>query len=285
MPEVAFRKYEGLGNDFVLIDDFNEKLKLDKDSIARLLDRHFGIGGDGLILVLPSASADARMVFYNPDGSEAEMCGNGIRAFAKYLYESGRVPKTSLAIETGAGIKGVELEVDRDSVVAAKVDVGKPTFASKLIPVDVPLPEVVEMPLQVGHEHVNITCISMGNPHCVTFWDDLSVAPVERLGPLMERLAVFPERTNVEFAEVVDDEIIELRVWERGAGETLACGTGASAAAVAAARTGRTSRRVTVSLPGGKLLIEWSEKGNVFMTGPANEVFRGTASLDFAVTT
>jgi len=278
---IDFFKYEGLGNDFVLIDGRRGPVPLIPGAVARILDRHFGIGGDGLMLVRDSESADAAMLFYNPDGSEAEMCGNGIRAFAKYLYEAGGVAKQSLRVETGAGIKTLRLSTQDKAVATVTVGMGAPSFASADIPVNTDVQEVVDMPVTFDGEELRLTCVSMGNPHCVIFWDgDLASAPVEELGGLIERHDLFPRRTNVEFAQVLDSTRVMLRVWERGAGETLACGTGACATAVAAARTGRTSRTVSVRLPGGRLQIDWEPGGEVLMTGPAREVYRGSFELE-----
>lgn len=275
MIEVDFVKYEGLGNDFVLIDDLEERLHIDAQLAATVCNRHFGVGGDGLILVRPSEEADSRMVFFNPDGSQAEMCGNGVRAFAKYLYDSGVVRAQSLVVETGAGLKDISLVVKEGRVEAACVDMGRPSFAASDIPVRLPTTEAVNVPIEVAGEKITATCVSMGNPHCVVFVEDVAGALVQQLGPALERHEVFPDRTNVEFVQVLSPEEVRMRVWERGAGETLACGTGACATAVAAARTGRTGRRVKVRLPGGDLDITWEGDGRVLMAGPVREVFRG----------
>lgn len=280
MTHVDFTKYEGLGNDFLLFDDLDERLDLAGPVVSRLCDRHLGVGADGVILVRPSETADARMLFFNPDGSEAEICGNGIRAFAKYLHDRGLTPKTQIAVETKGGTKTVVVDLRGDGVAAAQVDMGIPTFASKDVPVALPTTEAVNVPIDVDGEILTATCVSMGNPHCVLFVDDLETAPVDRLGRALEMHPVFPARTNVEFVQVVQPDSLAVRVWERGAGETLACGTGACAAAVAAARTGRAERKTRVRLPGGALDIRWEGDGTVFMSGPVNEVFRGTVDLD-----
>lgn len=280
MNEIGFVKYEGLGNDFVLTDDRDEGLALGSNAISRICDRNFGVGADGLIVVRDSADADARMVFYNPDGTQAEMCGNGVRAFAKYLFDFGFVDNTSVVAETGAGLKAISLTVKGKRAVAARVDMGTPSFKARDLPAKMPTVEAVDVPIDVDGTVVTATCVSMGNPHCVIFVSDARTAPVEKLGSVIERHPFFPERINVEFAQVVASDAIALRVWERGAGETLACGTGACAAAVAAARTGRTGRKIRVRLPGGELQIEWEEDDHVFMTGPVTEVFRGTLDLD-----
>jgi len=280
MSKVDFIKYEGLGNDFVLVDDTNDPRDFGARAVARICDRHFGVGADGLILVRPSENAEARMCFYNPDGSEAEMCGNGIRAFAKYLFDSALVQATSFRVETGGGLKTVSVILDGRSVSAARVDMGTPSFKSNDVPALVPTVEAVDVPIDLGDWSTTATCVSMGNPHCVVFVDDAQGAMVDEVGPRIETLPIFPQRTNVEFAEVTGPGDIRLRVWERGAGETLACGTGACAAAAAAARTGRTGRRVVVHLPGGDLEISWEADDRLFMTGPVSEVFRGAFEVE-----
>lgn len=280
MKTIDFIKYEGLGNDFVLFDDLDERLELGSATIASICDRHFGVGADGVIVVRPSDAADARMIFYNPDGSQARMCGNGVRAFAKYLFDNGLVRETSITVETDAGVKKIDVTLEGGKVAAARVDMGTPSFASADVPIDLPTVEAVNFPIEVADRVVTATCLSMGNPHCVIFVEDIDKAPVDTVGSALERHEIFPERANIEFAQVIRRDLIDLRVWERGAGETLACGTGACAAAVAAARTGRTDRRLRVQLPGGSLQISWEGDGRVMMTGPAREVFRGTIDIE-----
>jgi len=279
---VRFTKLHGLGNDYIYINALEEDLTgYDLAGLAQVLsDRNFGIGGDGIILVLPSEQADFRMRIFNADGSEAEMCGNGIRAFARYLYEHSLTDKTALAIETGAGIMRPELQVDDDEVISVRVDMGEPRLNRAEIPMlgepaDQP---VLEEPFSAADQEFFITCVSMGNPHCVIFVEDVDNYPVREVGPAVENHELFPNRTNVEFVTTVDRHHLQMRVWERGAGETLACGTGASASCVAGVLTGHTNRVVQVSLLGGDLQIEWVDDNHVFLTGPAAEVFSGEVS-------
>ncbi len=276
---IDFAKLHGLGNDYIYLNTLEQDLSnYDLPELARILsDRHFGIGADGIILVMPSDEADFRMRVFNSDGSEAEMCGNGIRGLAKYVYDRGMTDETTVSVETGAGILRVALTVQDGVVTAATVDMNSPRLARRDIPMrGEPANEpVIEQPLEVDGRTFDITCVSMGNPHCVIFVDDVASFDVTGIGPQIENHELFPERTNVEFATVTDREQIRMRVWERGAGETLACGTGAGAAVVASVVTDRTERQVQVELPGGELQIEWHEDEHVFMTGPATEVFSG----------
>ena len=276
---IDFAKLHGLGNDYIYLNTLEQDLSnYDLPELARILsDRHFGIGADGMILVMPSDEADFRMRVFNSDGSEAEMCGNGIRGLAKYVYDRGMTDETTVSVETGAGILRVALTVQDGVVTAATVDMNSPRLARRDIPMrGEPANEpVIEQPLEVDGRTFDITCVSMGNPHCVIFVDDVASFDVTGIGPQIENHELFPERTNVEFATVTDREQIRMRVWERGAGETLACGTGAGAAVVASVVTDRTERQVQVELPGGELQIEWHEDEHVFMTGPATEVFSG----------
>lgn len=279
-----FTKMHGLGNDYVYINCFEEKsLPDDLPELARQIsDRHFGVGGDGLILVRPSDVADARMQMFNADGSEAEMCGNGVRCVAKLVYDHGICQKKSLRIETKAGVLPIDLEVVDGRVARASVDMGCPILNGPDIPTTLPanhgLPgcPVCGVPLMVDGQELEVSCVSMGNPHCITFVDDISDEHVLVLGPKIEHHEAFPKRVNAEFVEVLSPNELNMRVWERGSGETLACGTGACAVAVASVLTGRTERNVTIHLLGGDLQIEWSQKtGHVRMTGPATEVFSG----------
>jgi diaminopimelate epimerase len=268
----------GLGNDFVLVDGFEEKL--DESTLPQqgraVCDRHFGIGADGLIVVLPSKVADFRWRIFNPDGSEPESCGNGIRCLAKFVYERKLTPKTTLTVETLGGVKTLELNVAGGKVQTVRVDMGEPAFARRLIPMRGPEDaEVVNEPVQANGAKLDVTCLSVGNPHCVTFVENVERYPVEKLGPEIENHELFPRRTNVEFVEVLNRRELRVRVWERGAGETLACGSGACASVIAAARTARADRQATVHVLGGELQIEWLADGHVHMTGPAVEVFRG----------
>ncbi len=274
-----FAKLHGLGNDYIYLNAFTEQIEeYDLAELARILsDRHFGVGGDGIILIMPSETADFRMRIFNSDGSEAEMCGNGIRGLAKYVHDRGMTDNTTISVETGAGVLRVALTVEDDSVVAATVDMGIPRLNRCEIPMlGEPANEpVIDQPLEVNGDSFEITCVSMGNPHCVIFVDDVDRFPVGDIGPLIENHELFPERINVEFVTVLDRAHVKMRVWERGAGQTLACGTGASASVVAAVLTDRTDRQVEVELRGGCLRIEWHQNEHVFMTGPITEVFTG----------
>lgn len=241
----------------------------------RICHRRFGVGADGLIFLLPSRVADLQMRMFNPDGSEAEMCGNGIRCLARFAYEEGLARGPAIRVETLAGIMVPHLILEGSRVSGVRVDMGEPRLARREIPMLGEGDEAVEIPLEVGGKRIIATCVSMGNPHCVIFVDGVEEAPVTTLGPLLENHPLFPQRTNVEFIQVLSPAELKMRVWERGAGETMACGTGACAAAVAAALTQRAGRQVTVHLTGGDLFIEWSANNHVFMTGPAVRVFDG----------
>lgn len=273
---MRFTKMHGIGNDYVFVNCFNEILPEASAVLApKISDRHFGVGGDGLILIMPSDCADARMRIFNADGSEAEMCGNGVRCVAKYVYEHGIAVRNPLTIETGRGVLTLELTVDGTRVTRVRVDMGEPILDADRIPVNAPKgrPVQVQIPIE-GREYQGI-CVSMGNPHCVLFLPEIEGEMVRQVGPKIERHALFPQRTNVEFVQVLSPSEVRTRVWERGSGETLACGTGACAVCVAGVLTNRTNRQIRVHLLGGDLEIEWHENGHVFMTGPATEVFRG----------
>jgi diaminopimelate epimerase len=275
---MRFTKMHGLGNHFILVDGFQEKLNEATlpETACQLCDRHFGIGADGLILVLPSRVADFRWRIFNPDGSEPESCGNGIRCLAKFVYERKLTAETTLTVETLGGVKTLQLNVAGGKVHTVQVDMGEPAFIRRLIPMGGPEEaEALHESIQADGAKLDVTCLSVGNPHCVTFVDEVEQFPVEKLGPQVENHALFPRRTNAEFVQVVNREELWVRVWERGAGETLACGSGACASVIAAARTGRADRRAVVHLLGGDLQIEWAEDGHVHMTGPAVEVFQG----------
>ena len=274
----SFTKWQGCGNDFVLVNGFSERL--DEEDLAalaqKICDRHYGIGADGLILVLPSKAADLRMRILNADGSEAEMCGNGIRCFAGVVHDEGLSDKEEFTVETGAGILVPRLQLADGKLQGVRVDMGEPTLAGDRIPVlGFGAAHVVEQPIEASGEKLSMTCVSMGNPHCVIFVEDAEAVPIEKLGPLLERHEAFPKKTNVEFAAVLDASHIRMRVWERGAAVTLACGTGSCATLVAAVLTGRTERAAEVQLDGGRLQIEWAEDNHVYMTGPAEKVFAG----------
>ena len=274
----SFTKWQGCGNDFVLVNGFSERLdEEDLGALAqKICDRHYGIGADGLILVLPSKAADFRMRILNADGSEAEMCGNGIRCFAGVVHDEGLSDKEEFTVETGAGILVPRLQLADGKLQGVRVDMGEPTLAGDRIPVlGFGAAHVVEQPIEAGGEKLSMTCVSMGSPHCVIFVEDAETVPIERIGPLLERHEAFPKKTNVEFAAVLDASHIRMRVWERGAAVTLACGTGSCATLVAAALTGRTERAAEMQLDGGRLQIEWAEDNHVYMTGPAEKVFAG----------
>ncbi len=281
---IRFTKMHGLGNDYLIVDAMEESPPQRKlPALARALsDRHFGIGSDGLILVEPSRAADFRMRIFNSDGSEAEMCGNGIRLFAKFVYERGYTREREIEVETLAGIIRPRLRLRGGIITGARVDMGEPRLARSAIPMKGPDQErVVGERIRVGGKRYEITAVSMGNPHCVLFVDDVERAKVSELGPAIERHDLFPKRTNVEFAEVIGDTEMKMRVWERGVGETLACGTGASAAVVAAVLNGLSQRKVTVRLEGGDLKVTWNpEDSRVFIEGPAAEVCTGETRLD-----
>ncbi|MFA5928030.1 MAG: diaminopimelate epimerase [Candidatus Margulisiibacteriota bacterium] len=288
---MKFTKMHGLGNDFIIIDGIeNDLSKVDLPAAAsKLCDRNFGIGADGLIILESSKLAEARMRILNSDGSEPEMCGNGIRCFARYLFEKNGGKKDIFSVETLAGIMVPVIIQENGKVKAVEVDMGPPRLLRKEIPMigDQPDQMVIEELLDISRSKIQnpkskiaITAVSMGNPHCVIFVDDVHKADVKGLGPIIETAAVFPAKTNVEFIQVIDDKHIIMRVWERGVGETLACGTGACASAVAGVLTGKTGREVDVQLAGGDLLIEWLEEDNhVYMTGAAETVFTGEIDL------
>jgi len=271
---MRFTKMHGAGNDYIYVDCFRQPMPRDPAGLSRAIsDRHFGVGSDGLILICPSEMADGRMRMFNADGSEAEMCGNGIRCVAKFLYDHGQVRKSSMTIETGRGVLKLDLEVVGGTAKQVKVDMGEPILDPAAIPTKLP---AMTSKVDVAGLALEVTCVSMGNPHCVIYVDPITDEQVLVLGPKVEKHPAFPKRTNVEFVRVNRPDDVTMRVWERGSGETLACGTGACAVAVAGVLTGRTKRRVTAHLSGGDLQLYWSETDNhVYMTGPAVEVFSG----------
>ncbi|MCR4908636.1 MAG: diaminopimelate epimerase [Lachnospiraceae bacterium] len=271
-----FTKMQGCGNDYIYVNGAEETVE-DKPEAARLLsDRHFGIGSDGLIFINPSRVADFEMEMYNADGSRSEMCGNGIRCVAKYVYDHGLTDKEELLIETGAGIKTVYLNIEDGYVESVSVNMGSPILKCSEIPVAIRGDEAVNVPINVGGKNWYMTCVSMGNPHAVVFVEDVDSLDLTRIGPGFEYHNAFPKRTNTEFVRVFDREHIRMRVWERGTGETLACGTGASASVVASILCGHTEDSVEVELLGGTLNISWNrEENTVWMTGPAETVFEG----------
>lgn len=271
-----FTKMHGAGNDYVYVNAFTEKLPHDLPALAvAVSDRHTGIGADGLILICPSERGDARMRMYNADGSESEMCGNGVRCVAKYVYDHGIARKEDLQIETGRGVLAIHVDVQNGRVERARVNMGAPILEAAQIPTTLAGSPPQNVKLTAGGREFDVTCVSMGNPHCVAFVDEINDDWVLRIGPLVERHPAFPRKVNAEFVQVVSPREFNMRVWERGSGETLACGTGACAVAVAGVLTGRLERRVVGHLPGGDLELEWSDSGEVFMTGPATEVFSG----------
>jgi len=279
---IQFVKMHGLGNDFIIVDCMSHPYSVEQlvGAAPALCDRHFGIGGDGLILVMPGLKSPFRMRIINNDGSEAEMCGNGIRCFAKYVYERGLTRETTFMVDTLAGPITPVLELEHEQVKAVRVDMGEPRLERAQIPMAGPAGTVIDEPLAIADRTFNITTVSMGNPHAIIFVDDVKNFPVEQYGPLIETHPAFPRRTNVEFTQVEAPDKLIMRVWERGAGITLACGTGACATLVAAVLSGRTERTATVALPGGPLEITWSAEDNhVYMTGPATEAFMGTVKI------
>ena len=273
---MEFTKMQGLGNDYVYVNCFKEKIENPSEMAVKVSDRHFGIGSDGLILIKPSEVADFEMEMYNADGSRGEMCGNGIRCVAKYVYDYGLTDKTSISVETLGGIKYLDLTVEHGKVTLVKVDMGTPILKPELIPIVAKGETVVDEPIMVGGKEYHMTGVSMGNPHDVVFMDDIKNLEIEKIGPLFENHERFPNRINTEFVNVIDRHTAQMRVWERGSGETLACGTGACAVAVACILNGLTENTVTVKLLGGDLQIEWDrEKNTVYMTGPAEVSFDG----------
>ena len=280
---IKFTKMEGLGNDYVYIDCTEQDIKNASELAKVISDRHFGVGSDGLILIKKSKIADFRMQMFNSDGSEAEMCGNGIRCVGKFVYDKGLTDKTTLKIETLAGIKILNLNVEDGKVKTVRVDMGEPILDYKLIPArdgkvykSKDGIKFYKVNINIDNELKELTCVSMGNPHGVDFMNNMEKLKIEQYGPIIEVDKHFPNKVNAEFIEIVDKNNINMRVWERGAGETLACGTGACASVVASVLNGYTERQVTVKLLGGKLDIEWNKENNhVYMTGPAKMVFEG----------
>lgn len=279
---MKFTKMHGIGNDYVYVNCLEETVE-NPEAVARFVsDRHFGIGSDGLILIKPSKTGDFQMDMYNADGSSSQMCGNGIRCVAKYVYDYGLTDKTEVDIETKAGMKHIVLTVEHEKAVKARVDMGEPILEPAKIPVTGEGERMVNQPILVDGEEYRMTCVSMGNPHAVVFMEEpVKALELEKLGPKFEFHERFPERVNTEFMNVLDRRTMDMRVWERGSGETLACGTGTCAAVVAAVLNGLTERKVLVHLLGGDLEIFWDEKDNhVYMTGAAETVFEGEIDLE-----
>lgn len=273
---MKFTKMHGAGNDYLYVNCFEAVDLGDIPSLAQAMsDRHFGAGGDGLVLIQPSERADARMRMFNADGSEAEMCGNAVRCVAKYVYDHDIAKKDELQIETGRGVLTLQCSVSGGEVDRVRVNMDEPILKSDDIPTTLPGDPPVNAPLHVGGRDLEVTCVSMGNPHCVTFVDEVNDDWVLNIGPQVEVHEAFPRKINAEFIQVVSPSEVIMRVWERGSGETLACGTGACGAVVAGVLAGKNDRKVTVHLTGGDLEIEWAESGEVYMTGPAAEIFTG----------
>ena len=274
---MKFTKMHGLGNDYVYINGFEENLYDPAAVSIAVSDRHFGIGSDGLIMILPSEIADVRMRMFNADGSEGQMCGNGIRCVAKYAFDHGLTQANPMKVETAAGIKVIDLQLNEDGKVqSATVDMGEPILEGKAIPSTIELEKVVNYTIEANDQSYDITLVSMGNPHAMIYVDDVADIELEKIGPVLENIPEFPERMNVHFVQVHSDNEVTMRTWERGSGITLACGTGASAVCVAGVLTGNSAREALIHLPGGDLNIKWDEDSNhVFMTGTATEVFTG----------
>lgn len=259
---LKFTKAQALGNDFIIIEDLTGEVELSEDKIRALCDRRFGVGADGILLLLPSKKADFKMRIFNTDGGEASMSGNGVRCLAAYIFERGLNTEEGLVIETMAGERQVHLNLSQGKVQSVRVNMGKPTSLRNEL-------------IKVGDLELEAICLSIGNPHCVVFVENVKTAPVGRLGPTIEHLPIFPKRTNVEFVEIASEDELRMRVWERGVGETLACGTGASASVVAAASQKLAKRKATVHLEGGDLSVEWAQDDHVYLTGPASLVYSG----------
>lgn len=280
--EMKFTKMHGCGNDYIYVDGASWQIPKEQkpELVKRLSDRHFGIGGDGVIFINPSKEADFEMEMYNMDGSRAEMCGNGIRCVAKFVYDKGLTDKTSIRIISCGKIKYLDLFVEDGKVSTVKVNMGSPILRAADIPVISDNEEVIAESIEVDGKNYKMTCVSMGNPHAVIFMNEVSTLPLETIGPLFENHVRFPKRINTEFVKVLNEETVEMRVWERGTGETLACGTGACAVVAACVLNGLTKEQVTVKLLGGNLQIQWDRDANVvYMTGPAATVFEGEIQI------
>ncbi len=277
----SFTKMHGTGNDYVYVDLFQQKLENQAEVAKVVSDRHFGIGADGLICIAPSETADCRMIMYNADGSEGAMCGNGIRCVAKYVYDHGIVRKDHMSVETKSGIKQLELTVEDGKAVYVKVNMGDAVLKPSEIPVQAEGEDFIARQIEAGGKNYTVTCVSMGNPHCVVFTEGIDGIDLEKTGPLFENHPLFPDRINTEFVEVLDDHTLKMRVWERGSGETISCGTGTCAATVAAVLNGHCPRgeEIEVRIRGGALYDTYLENGEVLMKGPATEVFQGEIEI------
>ncbi|NLX92866.1 MAG: diaminopimelate epimerase [Clostridiales bacterium] len=279
---MKFTKMQGAGNDYIYVDCFKEKVPNPNETAVKVSDRHFGIGADGLVLIEPSDVADFKMDMYNSDGSQAKMCGNATRCVAKYVYDNGMTDKTEIALETLSGIKHIKMFIENGKVTSARVNMGAPVTDPKKIPVNLDGDIVLGHTIEVGGDEYAITCISMGNPHCVVFFEDTHAFAVDKIGPLFEHHPLFPDRVNTEFVQPIDAKTLKMRVWERGAGETLACGTGACATVAAAILNGHCKKDedIRMLLLGGVLVIRWDSKsGDIYMTGPAETVCTGEIDL------
>lgn len=279
---MKFTKMHGCGNDYIYVNGFVEKISAQEKPalVKRLSDRHFGVGGDGVIFINPSDQADFEMEMYNADGSRAEMCGNGIRCVAKYVYDKGLTSKSEISIASAGIIKYLKLSADQGQVTRVRVNMGSPILTPSLIPVEAEGEQAVNVPIQVDGREYRMTCVSMGNPHAVVFMEGVKELELEKLGPAFECHRRFPKRINTEFVEVLDRKHVFMRVWERGTGETLACGTGCCATAVACVLNGLTDEEITVKLLGGELFIQWDRETNqIYMTGPAVTVFEGEIGI------
>ena len=277
---MKFTKMHGIGNDYVYVNCLKENVENPSEVAIKISDRHFGIGSDGLILIKPSDVADGKMEMYNADGSQGAMCGNGIRCVAKYMYDYGITDKTSISVETKSGIKYLDLTLKNGKVDTVKVNMGAPILKAAEIPVISEKEQVISEPVTIDGKEWKITCVSMGNPHAITYIDDVKHLEIEKIGPKFENHEIFPDRVNTEFVHVIDRNTVEMRVWERGSGETYACGTGACAVAVSSILNGLTEEEVTVKLLGGDLKIFWNrEENRVYMTGSATKVFDGEIDL------
>ena len=278
--KLKFTKMHGCGNDYIYFNCFNQVINNPGALSVKLSDRRYGIGGDGIILICPSKVADAKMRMFNLDGSEGKMCGNGIRCVGKYLYDNNMAKKSEISVETLSGIKTLKIAENNGKAELLTVNMGKPELAAEKIPVNMSLNKIIDYEATFGGKNYNITCVSMGNPHCVVFCNDINSIDIEKIGPAFENSELFPEKVNTEFVEIVDKNVLNMRVWERGSGETLACGTGASAAVVAAVLNGFCAKNedVTVNLKGGVLTINYTDDA-VYMTGGAEKVFEGVVEV------
>lgn len=277
MSIMKFTKMHGAGNDYIYVNGFEETIRNRNEFSKKVSDRHFGIGSDGLIVVDPSEVADCKMDMYNADGSQGKMCGNGVRCVAKFVYDNGIVKKDDIAIETLSGIKYIKVTVENGKVTAARVNMGKPILKAAEIPTKFEGDSVISQKLSIGEKSYAVTCVSMGNPHCILYVDNIQKLDLEKIGPDFENHEMFPDRINTEFIHIISETEFDMRVWERGSGETLACGTGACAAAVASVLNGYCKRNtdIKVNLLGGTLTINWTDDGDVYMTGPAATVCTG----------